>query len=62
MSFRSCSEKNNVALASRPCEALLAQGKGIRVPHSGQVSALARYHSSRVNYAAAIGRAGEFSL
>ena len=29
---------------------------------SGQVSALARYHSSRVNYAAATGRAGEFSL
>jgi outer membrane protein len=29
---------------------------------SAQVSALARYHSSRVNYAAAIGRAGEFSL
>jgi outer membrane protein len=29
---------------------------------SAQVAALARYHSSRVNYAAAIGRAGEFSL
>ncbi|MFI5348529.1 MAG: TolC family protein [Elusimicrobiota bacterium] len=29
---------------------------------SAQVSALARYHSSRVNYAAATGRAGEFSL
>ncbi len=29
---------------------------------SAQVSALARYHSSRVNYASAIGRAGEFSL
>ena len=29
---------------------------------SAQVSALARYHSSRVNYAAAIGRASEFSL
>jgi outer membrane protein TolC len=29
---------------------------------SGQVSALARYHSSRVNYAAAVGRAGDFSL
>ena len=29
---------------------------------SAQVSALARYHSSRVNYAAAIGRAGDFSL
>jgi outer membrane protein TolC len=29
---------------------------------SGQVSALARYHSSRVNFAAAVGRAGDFSL
>jgi outer membrane protein TolC len=29
---------------------------------SAQVSALARYHSSRVNYAAAIGRASDFSL
>jgi outer membrane protein len=29
---------------------------------SAQVSALARYHSSRVNYAAAIGRAADFSL
>ena len=29
---------------------------------SAQVAALARYHSSRVNYAAAIGRAGDFSL
>ncbi|MBI2787504.1 MAG: TolC family protein [Elusimicrobia bacterium] len=29
---------------------------------SAQVSALARYHSSRVNYASALGRAGEFSL
>jgi outer membrane protein TolC len=29
---------------------------------SAEVSALARYHSARVNYAAAIGRAGEFSL
>ena len=29
---------------------------------NGQVSALARYHSSRVNYAAAIGRASDFSL
>ncbi|MFI5346559.1 MAG: TolC family protein [Elusimicrobiota bacterium] len=29
---------------------------------SAQVSSLARYHSARVNYAAAIGRAGEFSL
>jgi outer membrane protein len=29
---------------------------------SAQVAALARYHSARVNYASAIGRAGEFSL
>jgi outer membrane protein TolC len=29
---------------------------------NAQVSALARYHSSRVNYAAAIGRASDFSL
>lgn len=29
---------------------------------SAQVSALARYHSSRVNYAAAVGRATEFKL
>jgi outer membrane protein TolC len=29
---------------------------------SAQVSALARYHSARVNFAAAVGRAGEFTL
>jgi outer membrane protein TolC len=37
-------------------QAELARARG------AQVSALARYHSSRVNYAAAVGRAGEFKL
>lgn len=37
-------------------QAELARGR------SAEISALARYHSSRVNYAAAVGRAADFSL
>ncbi|HEX4046721.1 MAG TPA: TolC family protein [Elusimicrobiota bacterium] len=44
-----------------PLDVIEAQAELARA-RSEQVSALARYHSSRVNYAAAIGRAVDFSL
>jgi outer membrane protein len=40
---------------------IVAQAELARA-RSAEVSTLARYHSSRVNYAAAVGRASEFSL
>jgi len=68
--------EESLTLASRELEMAqdrYAQGVGASVDlieaqaelaraRNGQVSALARYHSSRVNYAAAIGRAQDFKL